>query len=103
MAILSVPSVSICPYRLPRVGYWQFPGVPVCKPGVDIKKGLPTNFVRTLFLEHTSYHSGSISVFADGFKYDTCVGIGVVFPEFCRGSSLPVVDSGFTSNFYFSC
>ena len=46
MATLSVPSVSISPYRLPEVGYWQFPGVSVCKP---VKKDLPTNFGRTLF------------------------------------------------------
>ena len=67
MATLSVPSVSICYYRLPRVWYWQFPRVSVCKPVVDIKD-LPTNFARTLFFEHTSDHSGSISVFTDGYK-----------------------------------
>ena len=91
MATLSVPSVSICPYWLPRVGYWQLPGVSVCKPVVDIKKDLPTNFARTLFFEHTSNNSGSISVFIDGFKSDTIVGFGVLFPEFCRGGSFPEV------------
>ena len=91
MATLSVPSVSICPSRLSRVWYWQFPGVSICKPVVDIKKDLPTNFARTLFLEHTSDHSRSISVFTDGFKSDTGVAFGVVFPEFYRGGSLPVV------------
>ena len=56
---------------------------PAC-PFVDITD-LPPNFARTLFLEHTCDHSGSISVFTDGSKPDTAVGFGVVFPEFCRG------------------
>ena len=67
------------------------------KPVVDIKKDLPPNFARTLFLEHTSDHSGSVSVFTDGSKSDTGVGSGVVFPEFCRGGSLPVVAPVFTA------
>ena len=31
MSTLSVPSVLICPYRLPGVGYRQFPGVSGCR------------------------------------------------------------------------
>ena len=68
-----------------------------CKPVVDIKKYLPTNFAHTLFLEHTSDHSGSISVFIDGSKSDTGVGFAVVFPDSCRGGSLPVLGSVFTA------
>ena len=72
----------------------------VCKLVVDIKKDLPTNFARTLFLEHTSDHSRSISVFTDGFKSDTGVAFGVVFPEFYRGGSIPVVASVYTVEFW---
>ena len=30
MTELPVPSITACPYRLPRVGYWQFPDVSEC-------------------------------------------------------------------------
>ena len=32
LSAFSVPSAPVCPYRLPKVGYWQFPGVSVCAP-----------------------------------------------------------------------
>ena len=36
-------------------------------------------------------------MFTDGSKSDPGVGLGVMFPIFCRGGSLPVVASVFTA------
>ena len=92
---LSVPFAPVCPYLLPKVGYWQFPGVSVCTPVFEGKKDLPAYTSRALFLEHCSSHSDFVSVFSDGSKFDTGVGFSVVFPFFCRGGSLPAVASVF--------
>ena len=97
MTDLSVPSLPVCPYRLPRVGYWQFPDVSVCPPIIDTKKDLPSDACKASFLEHSSTHSGSIHVFTDGSKSDVGVGYSVIFPSFCRGGSLPSVASVFTA------
>lgn len=97
MAPLSVPSIPICPYRLPRVGYWLFPSVSLCPPVINNKSDLPINASRALFLEHFEDHSDTIPVFTDGSKSDDGVGYGVVFPSFCRGGSLPSVASVFTA------
>ena len=94
---LGIPSVPICPYRLPRIGFWQFPNVSVCSPFLASKRDLPPTVSHALFLEHASSHSNSVSVFTDGSKCDTGVGFGVVFPSFCRGGSLPMVASVFTA------
>ena len=82
---------------MPKVGYWQFPGVFVCAPVFEGKKDLPAYTSRALFLEHCSSHSDSVSVFTDGSKSDTDVGFGVLFPSFCREVSLPTVASVFTA------
>lgn len=82
MTPLSFPPIPICPYRVPRVGYWQFPGVSVCSPTIDNKRDLPPYASRALFLEHFTELSDSIPVFTDGSKLDAGVGFGVVFPSF---------------------
>ena len=85
LSAVSVPSAPVCPYRLPKVGYWQFPDVSVCAPVFEGKKDLPTYASRALFLEHCSSHLDSVFVFTDCSKSDIGVGFGVVFPSFCRG------------------
>ena len=97
MTDLSVPSVPVCPYRLPRVGYWRFPEVALCPPTIENKRDFPSCVSQALFLEHYATHSDSIHVFTDGSKSDAGVGFGVVFPSFCRGASLPPVASVFTA------
>lgn len=97
MVTLSLPSIPICPYRLPRVGYWQFPAVSVCAPVIDCKRDVPPHVSLPLFLDHLSSHSNSIPVFTDGSKSEAGVGYGVVFPSFCRGASLPDCASVFTA------
>ena len=97
MSDLSIASTPVCPYRLPRVGYWQFPEVAVCPPVIDNKKDLPPLVCQALFLEHYSTHSDSTPVFTDGSKSDAGVGYGVIFPSFSRGGSLPSVASVFTA------
>lgn len=97
LAPMSVPSIPICPYRLPRVGYWQFPCLPLCSPVISSKNNLPINASRAIFLEHFNDHLNAIPVFTDGSKSDDGVGFGVVFPSFCRGGSLPSVASVFTA------
>ena len=96
LSALSVPSAPVCPYRLPKVGYWQFPCVSVCAPVFEGKKNLPAYASRALLLEHCSSHSDSVSVFTDGSKSESGFGFGVVFPSFCRGCSLPAVAHGFS-------
>lgn len=97
LTALSVPRVPVCPYRIPRVGYWQFPGVSVCSPIIESKRDIPPTVSRALFLEHFSSHSDSIPVFTDGSKTETGVGFSVVFPSFSRDCSLPNVASVFTA------
>ena len=97
LTTLSIPSVPICPYRLPRVGYWRFPDVAVCPPVSFYKRDLPTAASHALFMEHYSSHCNSIPVFTDGSKSATGVGFGVVFPTFCRGVSLPLVSGIYTA------
>ena len=97
MTALSVPSIPICPYRLPRVGFWQFPVVSLCDPVINCKNDFPPAVSRALFLDHLSSHSTSVHVFTDGSKSVDGVGFGVVFPSFCRGGSLPDVSSVFTA------
>ena len=97
MEALSIPSVPVCPFRIPRVGYWQIPDVTVCDPVIECKRVVPPVVSRSLFLDHFSSHSDSVPVFTDGSKSDTGVGFGVVFPSFCRGGSLPTVSSVFTA------
>ena len=94
---LSVPSLPVCPVRFPRVGYWQLPCVSVCAPVIANKYALPPSRSLALFLEHLDTHSGSIPVYTDGSKSGAGVGCGVVFPSFCRGSSLPKAASVFTA------
>lgn len=97
MADLSIAFTPVCPYRLPRVGYWQFPDVAVCPPVIDNKKDLPPHVCQALFLDHYSTHSDSTPVFTDGSKSAAGVGYGVIFPSFGRGGSLPSVASVFTA------
>ena len=97
MTELSIPSTPVCPFRIPRVGYWQFPDISLCSPVVDCKRNLPSPVSHDLFLEHSSAHSATIPVFTDGSKSDTGVGFGVVFPSFSRGGSLPSIASVFTA------
>ena len=97
VAALPVSPVLVCAHRLPRVGYWQFPGVSVCPPVVDCKRDLAPSVSRALFLAHSSSHSDSIPVFTDGSKSDAGVGFSAVFPSFSRGCSLPAVASVFTA------
>ena len=96
LSALSVPSAPVCPYRLPKVGYWQFSSVSVCAPVFE-GKDLPAYASRVLFLEHCPSHSDSVSVITDGSNSDTSVGFGVVFPSLCRENSLPAVASAFTA------
>lgn len=65
MEPLSISSIPICPYRVPRVGYWLFPCVSVCPIIIDSKKDLPQNVSRALFLEHSTDYVNSIPVFTD--------------------------------------
>lgn len=97
MAAWAVPPFTVCPHRIPRVGYWQFPSVEVCRPITDQKSSLPCYAAQSLFLEHFSSHEGSVPVYTDGSKSDTGAGFSVVFPTFCRGVSLPRVASVFTA------
>lgn len=96
-AVLSLPLITVYPSRLPRIGFWQLPNVPVCSPVVDCKRDVPPVVSRSLFLEHFTRHSDSVPVFTDGSKSDVGVGFSVVFPSFCRGGSLPKVASVFTA------
>ena len=93
----SVPSPAICPYRLPRVGYWQLPVVSVCAPIFNNKSDFPPDLSRALFLEHSSCHAESIPVYTDGSKTVTGVGFAVVFPSFNRSAALSPVSSVFTA------
>ena len=93
----SVPSPAICPYRLPRVGYWQLPVASVCAPIFNNKSDFPPDLSRALFLEHSSCHAQSVAVYTDGSKTDTGVGFGVVFPSFTRSAALSPVSSVFTA------
>ena len=43
MEDLSIPSLTICPHRFPKVGYWQFPPVSVCGPAITNKNSLQRN------------------------------------------------------------
>ncbi len=81
-SLVAALPVPICPYRLPRIGYWQLPRVYVCPPVIDSRRDLPPYVPRALFLEHSSSHSDSIPQFTDGSKSDTGVGFSVVFPSF---------------------
>ena len=65
-------------------------------PFLEGKKNLPAYASRAFFLELCFSHSDSVSVFTDGFKSDTGVGFGVVFPSYL-GDSLPAVASVFTA------
>lgn len=92
-----IPHISVCPHRLPRVGYWQLPSVSVCGPAIANKNSIPHCQSHALFLEHSSTHADCTPVYTDGSKSDAGVGFGVVFPSFCRGGSLPGVASVFTA------
>ena len=97
LSSLSIPSVQVCSYRLPRIGYWRFPDVAVCPLHTFNKRDLPLAASHARFMDHYSSHSDSIPVFTDGSKSATGVGFGVVFPTFSRGVSLPVVSSIYTA------
>ena len=101
MTELSVPSTLVCPHRLPRVGYWQFPDVSVCSPNIERKKVLPARVTQAVFLEHYYTHTDSIHVFTEGSKSDVGVGCGVIFPSSSCDGSLPPVPSVFTAEFLF--
>ena len=59
---LSIPSVTVYRSRLPRIGFWQLPDVPVCNPVIDCKKDVPPLMSRS-FLEHFTSHSDFVPVF----------------------------------------
>lgn len=97
MAALPVPSVLLCPYRLPMVGYWQLSGVSVCPSLIGSSRDLPPKVSSALFLDHFSSHSDSFLVFTDGSKSGAGVGFSVVFPFFCRECSLLKIAAVFTA------
>ena len=89
--------LSVCPHRLPRFSYWQFPPLPVCSPVISNRNWLLDSESHALFLEHYTTHTDSIPVFTDGSKSGAGVGYAVVFPSFCRGGCLPDNASVFTA------
>ena len=89
--------LPVCPVQFPTVCYWQLPCVSVCDPVIANKYALLPYQSLTLFLEHLATHSDSIPVYTDGSKSGAGVGCGIVFPSFCRGSSLPQAASVFTT------
>ena len=97
METLSVQSVPICPFRFPKVGFWQLPQISVCSPDIAKKGDLLPCQSHALFHEHLSEHSDSVAVYTDGSKSAAGVGYGVVFPSFSRGASLPQAASVFTA------
>ena len=96
LSVLSVPSAPVCPYRLPKVGYWQFSGVSVCAPVFEGKKDLPAYASHVLFLKHCSSHSPFLFLLMV-LSLIPVLDLVLCFSLSVGGGSLPVVASVFTA------
>ena len=95
---IGISSSQIAEFEFPKTPPWSKPSTPICTT-TGGKKALPTEVMKTKFLDHSKIHKG-IDMYTDGAKTNDGVGCAIVAGEMVIKKKLPSICSIFTCESY---